>query len=348
MKLFLRDHVPLMLFSLVQMILVPLLYALSGERRSLGVMMYGVLLSVVGMALYLAYRYLSHRALYRELSAEAQTAEAPLSTPPLGDVPLSEAVSLYNERLRRSYSEQLYASESRMEQHLVFVNRWVHQMKTPLSVIQLTLPELDDAPADSIRAEVERIRRGLEMVLYTARLERFEADFAVKPLLLREAVSKAVVDSRRFFIRSGITPELQIDPALAVYTDGKWFRFILDQLLTNAVNYSGASGKKVTISAGTEGEWVRLTIRDEGIGIRREDIGRVFQPYFTGERGRDYRESTGMGLYLVREIAERLEHRVELESTLGEGTAVTLHLRRVRQTSPTGGSKRMAAERLSG
>lgn len=332
MKLFLREHVPLVLFSLVQMVLVPLLYALSGEQRSLGVMMYGVLLSLVGMILYLAYRYLSHRALYRELSADAQTtAGAPLSTPPLGEVPLAEAVSLYNERLRRSYTEQLHASESRMEQHLVFVNRWVHQMKTPLSVIQLTLPELDDAPADSIRAEVERIRRGLEMVLYTARLERFETDFAVKPLPLREAVSKAVVDSRRFFIRSGITPELQIDPALAVYTDGKWFRFILDQLLTNAVNYSGAPGKKVTISAETEGDWVRLVIRDEGIGIHKADIHRVFQPYFTGERGRDYRESTGMGLYLVREIAGRLEHRVELESTLGEGTAVTLLLRRVRQ-----------------
>ena len=331
MKLFLREHVPLMLFSLVQMLLVPLLYALSGERRSLGVMLYGVLLGVAALVLYLGYRYISQRAMYKELSAAERAGGESLAMPSLGETALAEAVHTYYERLERSFGEQLHASESRMEQHLVFVNRWVHQMKTPLSVIQLILPELDDIPADSIRAELERIRRGLEMVIYTARLERFEQDFAVKPVLLREAVNKAVMDSRRFFIRMGITPTLQMDAGLAVYTDAKWFRFFLDQLLTNAVNYSGAPGKKVTIAASAEGDIVRFTVRDEGIGIRPEDIGRVFQPYFTGERGRDYRESTGMGLYLVREIADRLTHRVELESAPGAGTAVTLFLRRAPQ-----------------
>jgi OmpR family two-component system sensor histidine kinase YxdK len=69
---------------------------------------------------------------------------------------------------------------------------------------------------------------------------------------------------------------------------------------------------------------VTLRIRDQGIGIATEDLGRVFHPYFTGERGRQYHESTGMGLYLVREIAQKLGHQVELESQLGAGTTITL------------------------
>lgn len=325
MRLFLREHLPLILFFTVQMLLVPLLYWLTGEGRPFTVVLYGVLLSSAVLLTYLFYRYLTHRTMYQELASEDLSEE--FSNPPLGEAPLPEAMHERISHYERLYREQLHRHQSRTDQHLAFVNRWVHQMKTPLSVIQLTLDEIEEKPADHIREELERIRKGLEMVLYTARLDRFEQDFSVEAIGLRAAVSAAVVENRKLFIRKGVAPVFHMDDRLYVYTDAKWFRFMLGQILTNAVNYSGGPGKRVHLTAEEAGEHIKLHIHDEGIGISPEDINRVFHPYFTGERGRQYHESTGMGLYLVREIAHKLDHTVELQSMPGEGTTVTLTLR---------------------
>ena len=185
--------------------------------------------------------------MYQELSSEELSEE--FSNPPLGEAPLPEAIHERISHYERLYREQLHRHQSGTDQHLAFVNRWVHQMKTPLSVIQLTLDEVEEAPAEHIREELERIRKGLEMVLYTARLDRFEQDFAVEAVGLRAAVSESIVENRKLFIRKGITPVFHIDDRISVYTDAKWFRFMLGQILTNAVNYSGSPGKKIQFTA---------------------------------------------------------------------------------------------------
>lgn len=326
MKLFWKDQLPLILFFTVQMLLVPFVYGLTGEGRPFRIVLYGILLSGSVLAVYLGYRYVTHRAMYTSLSADQPPEE--LFNPPLGEAALPEAFHERLEQFERLYREQLHRDHSRTEQHLTFMNRWVHQMKTPISVIQLTLSDVEDEPAESIREELDRLRKGLEMVLYTARLEHFEQDFAVEPVELLGAAKEAVVENRTLFIRKGVTPKFEVGQEVRVFTDAKWFRFMLGQILTNAVNYSGGPGKSVHLTAEDAGEHIKLHIRDEGIGIAPEDIDRVFHPYFTGERGRQYQESTGMGLYLVREIARKLGHDVGLKSTPGEGTTVSLTLRK--------------------
>jgi signal transduction histidine kinase len=198
-------------------------------------------------------------------------------------------------------------------------------MKTPLSVIQLTVQDEDDPRLVSIHEETERLERGLEMVLHAARLESFEQDFAVERVSLRRAVERVVRENKRSFIRNAVYPEVCIDESLAVETDAKWLHFMLNQLLSNAIKYAAGSHTKIRFEAqelkpGT----VRLSICDRGIGIPEADLKRVFRPFYTGENGRKYRESTGMGLYLVQEICKRLGHRVEIASQVGAGTTVTL------------------------
>ncbi|MFB0845399.1 sensor histidine kinase [Paenibacillus oleatilyticus] len=322
MRLFWKEHVPLLLFYLAQMLLVPLLYWLTGEERPLAIVLYGMLLSASVLAVYLGCRYVSHRELYRQLSHPPARGSEGLV--PMGEAPLPEAVGELLARYDRYYREQLHHHRSGMEQHVVFIHRWVHQMKTPLSVIQLTAQELDGAAADSIMEELERLRKGLEMVIYTSRLERFEHDFMVERTPLRQVVNQALAENRRLFIRKGITPSIRLDESLAVYSDPKWLRFMVGQLLTNAANYTEGIGKSVFVHAYEREAATILEIRDEGIGIVKEDLNRVFNPYFTGERGRRHHESTGMGLYLVREVCRRLGHQVELESEPEAGTVVRL------------------------
>ena len=326
MKLFWRDQLPLILFFLLQTLLVPLLYWISGEERPPDIILYGMLLSAAVLAAYLLFRYITLRPLYIRLSQPRVQREDRLQ--PLGEAPLAEAASELIRLYDREYEEELAVRRSAMERHVTFIGRWVHQMKTPLSVLQLSVREIEDEDlADSIAEELDRMRRGLEMVIYTSRLESFEQDFAAERVPLAVPVREALAEQRRLFIKRRISPVIEIDEGAEVYTDAKWLKFILGQILINAVQYTEGAGKRVFIRAYARGPHYLLEVRDEGIGILKEDLNRVFNPYFTGQRGRQYKESTGMGLYLVSEVCRHLDQGLELESEPGSGTTVRIVFR---------------------
>ncbi|WP_334073777.1 MULTISPECIES: sensor histidine kinase [Paenibacillus] len=325
MRLFWKEQLPLLLFLVPQIFLVPLLYWLAGSREP-DIALYALLLSVTFLLLYLGYHYFSRREVYRKLTKPPERLEELME--PSGETPLALAFDFRMESGYRLFQEELYRYRSQMETNTAFTNRWVHQMKTPLSVIQLTLENekeaLPEHVIESIQEELDRLRRGLEMALYTSRLERFESDFRVDRVSLREVVNRTVAAHRRLFIRKGVYPVIEIDEDVHVFSDEKWLEFILGQIAINAVNYSAGKGNKVEFTATRLAKKIMLEITDYGVGIRKEDIRRVFDPYFTGEQGRQYRESTGMGLYLVREVCRRLDHKVELESSRGDGTTVRM------------------------
>ncbi|MCH1642285.1 sensor histidine kinase [Paenibacillus timonensis] len=327
MRLFWKEQVPLLLFLVPQILLVPFLFWLAGVRQT-EIAVYGLLLSFTLLLLYLIYRYFSNREVYRRMTEPPRTLEELLQ--PAGETPLALALHELLESGYRLYEAELYRYGKQREHQTAFTGRWVHQMKTPISVIQLTLENereqetIPETVLDSIQEELDRLRKGLEMALYTSRLEQFEHDFHVAPIPLLAAVNEAVAEHRKLFIRKGVYPDIRIGEELVAYSDKKWLTFVLGQLITNAVNYSSGVGDKVVFTAYVRGKKTVLDVRDYGIGILTEDIRRVFEPYYTGQRGRQYSESTGMGLYLVREVCSRLGHRVELESAPGQGTTVRL------------------------
>jgi signal transduction histidine kinase len=173
-----------------------------------------------------------------------------------------------------------------------------------------------------MREETDRIRKGLEMALYMARLETFEQDFHVETIRLREAVNAVILDNKRLFIRSFIYPDMQMTDDLRVETDGKWLRFIIEQIVFNAVKYAAGSRTKLMIRGYTQERAVVLEVQDAGVGIPASDLSRVFQPFFTGENGRIFKESTGMGLYIVKTVLDKLNHDIRIDSQAGAGTTV--------------------------
>ena len=205
------------------------------------------------------------------------------------------------------------------------MDRWVHQMKTPLSVIELTAQTLDEPESSSIREETDRMRNGLNTVLYMARLRTIAEDFQIKPVILPKLVHEVNQENKRFYIRHEVYPQLKEEkPGIKVETDEKWIFFLLTQIIHNAVKYSTGKTKHLDISLYERCGEAVLEVKDFGIGIPVVDQKRVFNKFYTGENGRKYRESTGMGLYLVKEVADKLEHRIELESTIGEGTTIRI------------------------
>lgn len=323
MRLFLREHLPLVLVQLVVLTAVLLVFWLDGYRN-LPTALYSLFLGLVGLGAYLCWRYFSHRDLYRKLTEMPSTMEESIRSS--GHQPMSEALDQLMKHQYRHYQNSLLALEQKKSEHLTFMNQWVHQMKTPLSIIHLTVQEGDSPAYTSIREEADRLEKGLETVLYTARLESFQQDFRVEPVGLRQIAEKAVHENKRLFIRNYVYPEVQMEEGLEVESDAKWLIFALSQLLTNAIKYSKVN-QTVTLTARHTGKEIILEIRDRGIGIPQHDLKRVWEPFYTGDNGRTHRESTGMGLYLVREICRNLGHGLELDSRIDEGTTARIIFR---------------------
>ena len=239
--------------------------------------------------------------------------------------PISEALDQLLQAQYRLYQDELLRVEDRQDEHFLFIDRWVHQMKTPLSVIELTAQTLDEPESSSLREETDRMRNGLNTVLYMARLRTIAEDFQIRPVLLSKLVHEVNQENKRFYIRNKVYPQLKEEkPGIQVETDEKWLFFLLSQLVQNAVKYSTGKANRLDISVYERSGEAVLEVRDAGIGIPVADQKRVFHKFYTGENGRKYRESTGMGLFSVKEVAKKLEHRIELESMVGEGTTIRI------------------------
>ncbi|WIY59518.1 sensor histidine kinase [Bacillus arachidis] len=321
MRLFVKDQIPFICFSVIQLFVTLLVYWLDGYTNLLTAL-YSVFLGTCFVMGYLIYRYYNHRRFYETLSHPPQMLNESLKE--LDSSPVSIALQQVLEKQYSHYEQTLKTWEHKQEEHLTFLNQWIHQMKTPLSVIELITQDADDERFESISEEVDRMRTGLEMVLYMARLETFEQDFCVEKVSLRKVIDEVIHENKRFFIRSYVYPKVEMEQDFIVETDKKWLRFILNQIVSNAIKYSMGSKENITISAFTNNRTLTLEIQDRGVGIPKADLPRVFRPFYTGENGRKFKESTGMGLYLVQNIIKKLGHDIEIESEIGVGTAVRI------------------------
>lgn len=231
------------------------------------------------------------------------------------------------DNLQKLMDQEMEALKERERQHQEFIEVWVHQMKTPVSALSLMAQQAkglaDREDRIAMEEEVERLNQGLELILHLARLRSFAIDVQLKPTPLIQTIRDLINENKRRLIHHRIFPKLVCEEdEVLVYTDPKWNRFVLDQLLQNAIKYMILSQRQGTIewTVTRKPDRILLTLRDEGPGIPDHDVPRVFHPFFTGENGRIYPQSTGMGLYLVRKVTDLLGHRVMIDSVWGKGT----------------------------
>ncbi|KKB35533.1 sensor histidine kinase [Bacillus thermotolerans] len=318
MKLFLREHMLLIIMQVLQLAVILSIYWLDGYH-SMRLAFYAFFLGLFFLGCYLAYQYYSRRRFYNRLSNPLASLDESFQR--TEQAPVSEALDRLLIEQYRLYQKQIHTLTYQQEQHLTFMDQWVHQMKTPLSVIELTAQSLDEPDSSNIREETERMKTGLHTILYMARLRSIEQDFHIKPVALSKIIHDVNGENKRFYIRNQVYPQLREErEGITVESDEKWLFFMLSQLIHNAVKYSkGKSGHIVLSVYEQDGEAV-LGITDFGVGIPVSDQKRIFDAFYTGENGRVFRESTGMGLYLTKEAAEHLGHRIEVESAVGEGT----------------------------
>lgn len=231
--------------------------------------------------------------------------------------------------INEKYIVQLSKIKSDYEWKASFISKWIHELKTPISVIDLIIRQnmVKDETLKEIQGENNRLYFSVEQVLNIIRLENFQKDYEVKKVDLMESLRKVINDKKEQFIYNKIFPVInsKLDNVY-VLSDVKWNKVILEQIISNAIKYSADKSiyKKVYFNVSIEEKYVFLSIKDEGIGIPEYDLKRVFQPFFTGENGRKIRSSTGIGLYICKEVAGKLGHNIEIKSEVKKGTEIII------------------------
>lgn len=241
------------------------------------------------------------------------------------------------EENRRLYSR---AEEKRTEQSNYYV-MWAHQIKTPIAAMRLLL---NGTSADRLakagtggqkenfllQEELFKIEQYVDMALHYQRLESMAADLVLQKYDLYSMIKQAVKKYSVLFINRSLSLKLE-ELQLSVVTDEKWFCFCVEQILSNSIKYTTRGSISLYQDHGSDGDVKEqdrpvLVIEDTGIGIRAEDIPRIFERGFTGYNGRMDKKSTGIGLYLTKQVLDKLGIGIRVESREGEGTKVFLTL----------------------
>ncbi len=229
------------------------------------------------------------------------------------------------EELEGSMQQLISEKDSQQQEMMEFYTLWVHQIKTPIAATQLLLDTEEFSVKKDIKMQMFYIEQYVETALQVSRMHQISTDYILKEYDVEEVAKKAVRKYAKLFIMKQIQMDFQPFTYKTV-TDAKWLQFVLEQILSNAIKYTKTGTVRIYMDTDSNGDY--LAIEDTGLGIEPEDLPRVFEKGYTGYNGRKDKKSTGIGLYLCREILQKLGHEIVLESTVGVGTKVKLYLKR--------------------
>lgn len=298
---------------------------LSAMQLDRSTIFYILTLYTVALLAGLALEYLPKRSYYSRLHRHLDTLDQKyLLCELIGEPPFEEGKLWYDalKRSAKSMNDRISEYERASREYREYIETWVHEIKTPIASGKLLIENNPSALTASIGEEIDRIDQFVEQALYYSRSSNVEKDYLIKRASLKELVNSVIRRHAKALIAAHVSFDLQgLD--CTVYTDVKWTDFMLGQILSNAVKYRREDCRiSVTGEQGENG--VSLKIRDNGTGIPAQDLSRVFEKGFTGQNGRSYAKSTGMGLYLCKKLCVKLGLGLSVCSEEGRFTEVEL------------------------
>lgn len=240
----------------------------------------------------------------------------------LEDLPksLDIRIDYYHKIIEKLYEELEKLTQENRQKNTDMVDyysMWVHQIKTPIAAMNFLLDN-EEVDQKILQQELFKIERYVEMVLTYIRLDSISSDYVITKINLDEVVKDSVKKYATIFINKKIKLNY-VSHETMVISDKKWLSFAFEQILGNSVKYSSAGGE-ITIETYEN----KLVIEDNGIGIKEEDLPRIFEKGFTGFNGRYEKKSSGLGLYLCKKTLDKLGHHIEISSKVGEGTRIEI------------------------
>jgi signal transduction histidine kinase len=222
----------------------------------------------------------------------------------------------------KSMSENINQIEEQMQDFKNYIEMWIHEVKIPLSTLVLISENHKDQFDKKTKAQLKRLENYVDQVLYYARSENAEKDYLIKETDLSKVIKNVGLKNMDDLLENKIDYNVK-NVNVKVLTDSKWLEFILEQIINNSIKYKrDIEDSFIKISSLDEKNRTTLIIEDNGIGIKESDLKQVFDKSFTGENGRNKSKSTGMGLFIAKNMCEKLGHKINIESKENEYTKV--------------------------
>lgn len=227
------------------------------------------------------------------------------------------------------YSEVLDRKDVQIKDMEEYISKWVHEIKLPISAILMLLERIEDVEINTeIKNETEKINFLVNSVMYGSRSTAAAEDIFISEVKLQDIIKQSIKNNAFMLIRNNIEIKLE-NLEHYIFTDKKWILYVLDQLINNSIKYSKENAE-IQFYGEESDKYICLNIRDNGIGIAEEDLGRIFNKGFTGTNGRNTRyKSTGMGLYFSKKILDKLGNSFEVYSVKSEYTLFKIKFNKI-------------------
>lgn len=317
-----KNRIPFLLTNLICMVALTVFLLVCGNSISTVLLILSVWTLILLAGLFLTY-WQRDRQMRQLLDMAGQLSERYLISEVM-ELPAQAEDQVYYRLLKmagKSMLEQIGEIRRERQEYKEYIEQWIHEIKTPITAMKLLCENHRTDWTKELLMELEKTNRFTEQALYYARSEHTEKDYSVRKMALIQVVHQAIADNKYLLLQSGMHLEVE-EIQDTVYSDDKWVRFILNQLIANAVKYR--TGQPILrFSTHRQQDQVVLVVEDNGIGISATDLPRIFEKGFTGQNGRKVQQSTGIGLYLCKRLCEKLGIGITAESS-ENGTSISL------------------------
>ncbi|KOP79859.1 histidine kinase [Lysinibacillus sp. FJAT-14745] len=321
--LYVRERLAWIGFFVFITVMINVLFSLDAglEGISIWYMNISVLIS---FTIFLIWRYVVEVGQLRDFLGNVESQLDDVHSEKLALSPFQTAYLTKIDDVFYDKNTELNQAKVQLQEYSDGLLAWVHEVKAPLTAINLMLDHIEDL---TLRRKLEtewlRLHLLVDQQLHQTRLASIEKDNYLTEIELKTVVYKEIRAMQAWCIEKSIGFDVE-ELTGAVMTDGKWLAFIIRQILSNAIKYSPANSEVLIFTEIDATGATLLHIKDTGIGIRKEDLPRIFHKSYTGTAGRESAQSTGMGLYLAHNVAQKIGVRITVQSSVGEGSIFTL------------------------
>ena len=232
---------------------------------------------------------------------------------------LYEIIEQATKSMKDDISEAIMNSKDYKE----YIELWVHEIKTPIATCKLLIENNENEVTNSINEEITKVEDYIEQVLFYARSSNIEKDYIIKEIKLNQCINSVIRKNANVLIEKQIKVDIK-DIDKRVYCDSKWIEFILGQIISNSIKYMDKKESILKIYSEIIGNDILLKVCDNGIGMDEKCVVKAFEKGYTGENGRRFGKSTGIGLYLCKNLCEKLGLGINIKSKEKYGTEVSI------------------------